>query len=198
MLTTCPALPVAADATAFTRATAAWKLAIPLFGDSEGQSSRARSSTDASGFMLRCASVSTSFSSSRSLCHDPRSVGCFQRTRSRSRFGSEFFGTVVLPLVLERVRDLLREPSGFGGGWVLPCFRAGAVIVVRIEEFVNDGVVAAGAYAADATAGAGPVAVAAPLFAEVALLAVAALVEGDLSPVPGRGGQRGVGEVRRR
>src|SRR4051794_135568 len=60
----------------------------------------------------------------------------------------------------------------------------------------RDGFVAVGAWAAEAEAGAGGVAVVAPLLAEVAGVAVWALVDGDGSPAGGRrddgGGRAGL------
>jgi hypothetical protein len=93
---------------------------------------------------------------------------------------------------------MLRRP-GFGGGLVSTDLGlGGGSILVLGEQFVNgDGMVAGGTKPAGAGAGAGTVAVVAPLLAQVALLAVRAAVHGDV-PAAGRRRRhalrRGLGE----
>ncbi len=72
---------------------------------------------------------------------------------------------------------------------------AGELIVVPFQQFVNcDRFLAVRACPTDAYSGARPVAVAAPLLPEIALVAFGAGVDGDFSSVPDRRGGDRTGE----
>lgn len=92
--------------------------------------------------------------------------------------------------------DIVNRP-GFGGGLDLTDLAWYVLIVVDAEQLVNGhGFAAVTALAAEADPGAGPLAVRAPLDAEVALVAFGALVDGDVAT--GLAGRRGHGGHRGR